>query len=431
MRSLFWILAILAVLGLAAPEAPVLGVDSAYSQARKRKKRPNLFQLLFKGQRKRRKNRGFFGNFGRKKRVVRKRRRSTRKKVAVIAKVEKLETAAKILVIGDFMAGGLAWGLDQTFTSDPNVVFIEKSKGLSGIVRQDVVDWSQEVKNLIAEIQPAGIVVMVGMNDRQQMRTPTGKFNKLTDEWKKEYEKRVIAVATAASGYNLVWVGLPPVKSRAMNADYLVFNEIFRSQSEAVGGTFVDVWDGYTNAEGKFISAGPDVKGQIVRLRGSDGINMTKAGRRKLGFYAEKAIRRAVGLGEGNLFASFPALTGPAQPLKPEYNPAKSGKTIIVSLEGPALDGGNALEGGKGINLTKDAEKSVSYELVTTGNVAKSHVGRVDAGWGPAKIEKTKLEEKTDKTKPAVKKVKPLPKAAIIPPAKPALEATKISVTGN
>ena len=112
---------------------------------------------------------------------------------------------------------------------------------------------------------------------------------------------------------------------------------------------------------------------------------MTKAGRRKLGFYAEKAVRRAAGLGADNLFASFPALTGSSQTLRPEYDPVKTGKTIIVSLEGPALDGGITLEGGKDFLHAKDADKSVSYELVTNGNLAAPHAGRIDAGWGPPK----------------------------------------------
>lgn len=403
MRSLFWILAILAVLGIATPEVPVFGVDSAYSQATKKKKRPNLFQLLFKGKRRKRRTGGLFGIFGRKKREAKTTERAKRIVVPVIAKVEKLETAAKVLVIGDFMADGLAWGLDQYFVSDPNVVFIEKAQGLSGIVRQDVVNWSEELKSLLEELKPSSVVVMVGMNDRQQMRTSDGKLDKLTEEWIKEYQTRVTTLATTASANNLVWVGLPPVKSGAMNADYLVFNEIYRTQTEAVGGTFVDVWDGYTNAEGKFISAGPDVKGQIVRLRSSDGINMTKAGRRKLGFYAEKAVRRAAGLGADNLFASFPALTGSSQTLRPEYDPVKTGKTIIVSLEGPALDGGITLEGGKDFLHAKDADKSVSYELVTNGNLAAPHAGRIDAGWGPPKPAKP-ISAKKPIDKPVIEK---------------------------
>ncbi|MBL4892246.1 MAG: DUF459 domain-containing protein [Rhizobiaceae bacterium] len=407
MRSLFWIFSVLAVLGLVAPEVPVFGVDSAYSQARKKNKRPSLFQLLFKRKRRRRKASASQADPRSRsgKRIVR-RRKKARRRIAVIPKVDKLENAAKILVIGDFMADGLAKGLTQIFAEDANVVFIEEARGLSGIVREDVVKWSAEVKTLINDIKPAGIVVMVGMNDRQQMKASAGRFDKLTENWKKEYVKRVAALAAATASKNLVWVGLPPVRSRAMNADYLVFNEIFRTQTEAVGGIYVDVWDGYTNAEGKFITAGPDIKGQIVRLRGSDGINMTKAGKRKLGFYAESAIRKANKLAEGTLLASLPSPTEPTQPLKAEYDPAKTGRTIIVSLEGPALDGGSVLEGPLGFINAEGADRSMSFELVSRGNVSASHAGRIDAAWGPVKSDKVQAaeEDKADAVKKAISK---------------------------
>lgn len=417
MRSLFWIFAVLAVLGLVAPDVPVFGVDSAYSQVRKKKKRPSLFQRLFKRSRRRRNSSAAQQNKRRRigKRIVR-RRKKVNRRIAVIPKVDKLENAAKILVIGDFMADGLAKGLTQIFSEDANVVFVEEARGLSGIVREDVVKWSTEIKTLIADIKPVGVVVMVGMNDRQQMKSSSGRFDKLTENWKKEYVKRVAALATATASKNLVWVGLPPVRSNSMNADYLVFNEIFRTQTEAVGGTYVDVWDGYTNAEGKFITAGPDIKGQIVRLRGSDGINMTKAGKRKLGFYAESAIRKANKLAEGTLLASLPSPTGPAQPLKAEYDPAKTGRTVIVSLEGPALDGGNVLEGPLGFINAEGADRSMSFELVSRGNVAASHAGRIDAAWGPVKTDKAQAaeEDKVDAVKKALtKKVGPKASLAI------------------
>ena len=66
-------------------------------------------------------------------------------------------------------------------------------------------------------------------------------------------------------------------------------------RNEAAGGTFVDVWDGFVDEAGKFVITGSDVNGQQVRLRGSDGINLTKAGKRKLAFYAEKDIRKILG----------------------------------------------------------------------------------------------------------------------------------------
>ena len=40
---------------------------------------------------------------------------------------------------------------------------------------------------------------------------------------------------------------------------------------------------------------GPDMNGQPVRLRGSDGISLSKAGKRKVAFYVEKPLNKLLG----------------------------------------------------------------------------------------------------------------------------------------
>jgi hypothetical protein len=175
----------------------------------------------------------------------------------------------------------------------------------------------------------------------------------------------------------LIWVGLPPARSRKMTVDYLEFNSIYRIQAEAVGGLYVDVWDGYTNAEGQFVSAGPDINGQIARLRSSDGINMTRTGKRKLAFYVKNAIRKLTGISTESLLLSLPGIED-STPVTPEYDPAKTGKSVVYSLAGPALDGGITLDGVKTIAEEKEAKRSVSYELVNSGQLPKSYPGRID-----------------------------------------------------
>ena len=75
----------------------------------------------------------------------------------------------------------------------------------------------------------------------------------------------------------------------------LAFNEIYRSAAEKHGGEFVDVWDGFVDENGAFVANGPDINGQPVRLRADDGINLAKAGKRKLAFYAEKPLGKVLG----------------------------------------------------------------------------------------------------------------------------------------
>jgi hypothetical protein len=322
--------------------------------------------------------------------------------------VAKSENAAKVLVVGDFMAGGLHWGLDQTYAGNPDAVIIDKTDGLSGIVRGDVVNWPEAIGNYIDELKPAIVVMQIGMNDRQQMRLPGANVQKLTPPWRSEYERRTAAVVKAVRDRNipLIWVGLPPVKTPAMNTDYLVFNEIFRTTTEAAGGKFIDVWDGFTNAEGQFVSAGPDINGQIVRLRNSDGINMTRAGMSKLAFYVEREIRRMIGLGAQTQIASLTGLDSPAAALEPQYDPATTGRTVVIGLDSPQADGADFLEGGEiSVNERPD-EASMAYTLVAQGVSYIPPPGRVDAAWG----------------KPAdeVKKPAPIAATAALAPPPPA-----------
>ncbi|MEM7068576.1 MAG: SGNH family hydrolase [Pseudomonadota bacterium] len=401
-RTFYIVLLLFLSIAVGTPQIPVIGtfvgVETAQAQQKKRK---TLFDILFKRRKKnvrkssKRSNR--LSNLPGVRLTTRQRqtkpatRQVSAPQPAVV--VEKRENAAKILVVGDFIASGLASGLEKLYADNSSFVIVKDTSASSGIVRDDVVDWPARVAELIQEVRPIAIVSLVGMNDRQQMRLETGRVDKLSDPWKAEYKNRITKIVTSgqASSIPVIWVGLPPVKSNKMNADYLVFNEMARSISESIGGTFVDVWDGFTNAEGKFVSAGPDINGQIARLRGSKGINMTRAGKAKLAFFADKALRKIgiVGNPEGFEYASLGTINpNLAQPGVPEYDPAKSGKTAVLSLGSPTLDGGDGLDGEADFLKSENKKSSVSFELVENGLPEVPKPGRVDAGWGaPANVE--------------------------------------------
>lgn len=407
MKRVFAILLAMVLVSGVGPSGPLLAgfsPDAAQAQQRQQGRQINLLDLLFGGglrkQMQNRQNRPEV----RIERIQRPQATSSGGggvQPAPKTIVEKSSDAANILVAGDFMASGLQWGLEQAYSENPNVVFIDKGSGLSGLVRDDVLDWPSKISDYIEEFKPVAVIVLVGMNDRQQMRLPDGRVDKLSDPWKQAYHERIEKLVKAVRGRNLplIWLGLPPVKSGRMNTDYLVFNGFYREKVEAAGGVFVDVWDGYTNAEGAFVSAGPDINGQIVRLRNSDGINMTRAGMRKLAFYARKEIRKATGIGEGTVVAALPGLEGETI-TTPEYDPVGSGQTITISLDSPQADGGNELEGGVDFMKHAGAEKSNSHDLVVGGTAAKPHEGRIDAGWGAAAREDKSPEKQLEEEKP-------------------------------
>ena len=448
LRRITGIIIFLVSLGIATPSIPVLnmalgpiiGVEQAYAQ--QKKKRKTLFDILFKRRKKKTKvkivkppKKVTTTRTLKKKTTKRKKRRTTTTaapaaaaaKPAVIA--VKNENAAKILVVGDFLAGGMGRELEKLYAANANVVVISKTDPSSGLVRDDVVNWPEYIPTLIEEFKPAVIVALVGMNDRQKLWTVEGKPEKLSEEWLTEYNNRVSKIASIGISQKipLVWVGLPPVRSGKMNADYLVFNEIYRTKIAAAGGgEYVDIWDGFTNEEGKFVSAGPDINGQIVRLRGSKGINMTRAGRAKLAFFADKALQKigVIGNPDGFNYASLGTINpGIAQPNVPEYDPVGTGKTVVIPLGSPALDGGDILEGEKDIVSAKESESSVSYKLVEKGEVNLPKAGRIDAAWGKPKPEAPIVEpveandNKKSDTTDISNRLAPLPTVTNIQPS--------------
>jgi hypothetical protein len=289
--------------------------------------------------------------------------------------VQKLDDAQKILIVGDFLAGGLGDGLTAAFEASPGVVVEARSNVSSGLVRDDYYNWPGELPKMIDELKPAMVVIMIGANDRQQMVTDAGKEKFRTDGWFSEYQRRVLAFGKEITGRKipLLWVGLPAFESDSMTADAVQMNQLYRNQVESIGGEFVDIWDGFVDENGKFIVTGSDVNGQQVRLRTTDGINLTQAGRRKLAFYVEKPARRILGtqaspdlvrLDPGNL----PALTLPTNPVE---------HTQPISLSDPNLDGGAELLGaGKTPPVT--LTKSPRDLLVEQGEMAPAPAGRID-----------------------------------------------------
>lgn len=405
---------------------PLLGVSEASAQEQRQRK--TLFDILFKRRKKKTKVevkkppasvRNKTSTSNAKKTVTRKTTQKTKtatrkttgtnRNVAKVPEpavvVAKNENAAKILVFGDFLAGGMARELEKRFAENPDIVIIESSDPSSGLVRDDVVNWPQKVPELLDEFKPIAVVSLVGMNDRQKMWSVDGKPEKLSPDWLSEYNTRIEAITSAISSRSipLVWMGLPPVRSSSMNSDYLAFNELYRAKVElSTGASYLDIWNGFTNEDGKFVSAGPDINGQIVRLRGQKGINMTRAGRAKLAFFAEKELRR-LGIIDNATNAAFAGLgtinLNGAQPSAPEYDPAETGRTTVISLGSPALDGGITLDGEKPDPDQKENDTSVSFKLVRKGQNLEPKVGRIDSSWGkPQELEIIKPEE-ADKDK--------------------------------
>ena len=292
--------------------------------------------------------------------------------------IEKAENAKRVLVVGDFVASGLASGLEAAFAQNPDVAVVDKTNGSSGLVRSDHYDWPGNIASVIDATTPAAVVVMIGANDRQQMVVGGTRVEPRTDEWTAEYERRVTALAKAVrdKGLPLLWVGNLPYKSPSMTSDMVVFNDIYRRIVTDAGGEYIDVWDGFVDEAGNFAAAGPDINGQPAQLRSSDGINVTRQGRRKIAYYLEKPLGRLFGLGGAVPEPGVLQPEGVLPPAVEDGTPAVIDRTPPMPIEDLSAEGSELL--GASFKPGIDEVKTDADRLRLEGIGPAPRKGRAD-----------------------------------------------------
>jgi uncharacterized protein len=305
--------------------------------------------------------------------------------------VEKVAEAKVVLVVGDFIAGGLAEGLTDAFAQLPGVRVVARTNGSSGFVREDFYNWSTEIGSIVDTEKPVAVIMMIGSNDRQKMLVDGQKVDIRSENWDKQYAARTAAFATAVKTKNipLYWVGMPPFRSRSMATDMLALNDEYRRAAESVSGTFVDIWDGFVDAEGNFLTRGPDVNGQDSQLRSNDGINMTRDGKRKMAFYVEKDLKKVLGTALDPNVGTLTKDNLPVLSLNPIGAPAAGTVMAPVSLADPELDGGKELLGAGVSAGTYGLVRSPLETLTIDGIAPDPQPGRAnDFSWPPKDLPK-------------------------------------------
>jgi len=236
-----------------------------------------------------------------------------------VAKQEKpkLNPSTQVVVFGDALAGFARQGLDAHYAENQDVEVVAKVRGDVNLVRADPADWPNFIKSTLDGGQKVSVaVVMLGTNDRQSIRDGDEALEPLSDRWRDLYRQRVDAIMGVFKERRIpvVWIGLPPMKNSKISDDLVAMNEIYKESVQRHGGTYVDIWPGFVDEENRYTAEGPDVDGEPTKLRTNEGVFFTRAGARKVAFFADTEIKRILGQGGAAVAAApNPAASAPAE----------------------------------------------------------------------------------------------------------------------
>ena len=341
-----------------------------------------------------------------------------------------------ILVLGDSMADWLAYGLELAYADSPEIGILRRHRTNSGLIRTETrsdprgeyPDWPQTARELIATQKPKFVLMMVGTNDRRQLRetpqvapvlrtakpppqraedpaaleldtsvpekpgeapaaaarepaTPAGNrtLEFRTDAWSEAYIRRIddTIASLKTSGVPVFWVGLPPLRGQKSSADIPFLNDLYRSRADKAGIIYIDVWDGFVDEDGRYAQYGPDVEGQTRRLRASDGVYFTQAGARKLAHYVEREVQRWL-----TTRAAPVAVAIPEEPkVEAASTPGRPGQRTRP-LAGPAVPliagRGSETDDLLGGSARQPASDAMAAKVLTRGEAVTAPAGRAD-----------------------------------------------------
>ena len=95
--------------------------------------------------------------------------------------IQRLNPQTPIMVFGDAMADWLGYGLELAYADSPEVGIVRQHRTNSGLIRPDVrndpqgeyPDWPKMAREMIAVLKPKFVLMMIGLNDRKQIREAT------------------------------------------------------------------------------------------------------------------------------------------------------------------------------------------------------------------------------------------------------------------
>ncbi len=285
----------------------------------------------------------------------------------------------RILVIGDSMAGGLGAGITRMAADDQGFEVVSRFNESSGLTRPDIYDWASALPKVMEGKNFNAVVVLIGMNDRQDIRTDTATLAFNTLEWIKAYQANIDVITDALKAQNVkvFWLGEPPMGEPTYDADMKTVAAIQKERITAKGLNFIDTRPLLSASDGSYMDFGPDDTGEMRKLRQRDGVTFFKQGNNKFG----QLILAAIKADANGTAPAAPAPVAIAQPTEdvpssPLFGQSDVSGAVVIPDPKNAVAAANIPD----TTLSKNGfvSGSASEKLFTQGEAAVAPLGRFD-----------------------------------------------------
>lgn len=205
------------------------------------------------------------------------------------------DSLGTVLLAGDsLIAGGLATALSRTLARRGDLRAVHAFRIGSGLSHPELFDWAAEVPPLIAREDPRLVICSLGANDAVAIRDGDKVLRFGDPEWKREYQRRVIALMRALSGQGarVLWLGLPPMRDQRFSRRAEVLNRLFSEAADRVPRVeYLEVGMLLSGPDQQYATFGKRSDGQRAKLRLDDGIHYSPAGARAIARWVMDWVR--------------------------------------------------------------------------------------------------------------------------------------------
>jgi len=190
-----------------------------------------------------------------------------------------------VILIGDSIMQGFGWGFENALKTS-KISIKNMAKASTGLTNKKFYDWSEELKTALASLEnrPQNLLIfaLFGANDAYSYTFDKQALDFGTNAWREAYEGRIAEIYEIATehGAQVVWLGVPCMKSEKFDKKMKALNLIYKDAAQRYGARYIDI-SGAICDNGKYLKEGADKK----PLRKDDGMHISMNGAKKIAVY--------------------------------------------------------------------------------------------------------------------------------------------------